>query len=294
MTATQINYFLTVTEQGGFSAAAAELFVSQPAVSKQISQLESELGFSLFDRADRRIKLTENGRLMYTALRRCVDEVRGVVEDIRRQSQDFNGELRIGCMSLWNASLFFTPLRDYFAEHHADVRLSLEAYDMQELAEALRRREIDIALSYEGTFAGKGDLFPTHIKTLECGLLYSSAHFKGCADKGEHAFDGVPVLVGGSEENVFAHAAKHVFEIYGLKGKIMPNRHVNSIVMDTLCGSGVMLVTEWTRLVSNSAFGYTPLGLEFPVSAAYLRSGTTGQKLFLINEAVWTLKNSCT
>lgn len=293
MTVTQINYFLTVTECGSFSAAAAELFVSQPAVSKQISQLESELGFSLFDRVDRRIRLTENGRLLYTTLRRFVDEIQAVVEDIRRSSQEFSGELRIGCMSLWNASLFFTPLRDCFAGRHPDVSLTLEAYDLSELARALRRGEIDIAMSYEASFDGKADLLPTRIKTLECGLLYSRAHFQDCGDKGRHAFDGVPVLVGSSEENVFAHVAKRVLEAYGLQGKIMPNRHTNSIIMDTLCGGGVMLVTEWTRLVSNAAFGYTPLGLEFPVSAAYLRGAAAGRKLALINEAVWTLKNIC-
>lgn len=292
MTVTQINYFLTVTEQGSFSAAAARLYVSQPAVSKQISMLESELGFKLFDRNDRRIQLTGNGKKMYLELRRSVDAVKALVEEIQRSSS-FAGELRIGCVALWNASVFFTPLREYFAQNHADVSLSLEAYEPPELVEALRRGEVDIALSYERSFAGKPDLFPTHIKTLECGLVYALDHFSDGAREGLRAFEGVPVLVGGGEENVFARMAERVFSDYGLQGRMLPNRRMNSLVMDAFCGRGVLLVTEWNHLVDNAGFGYTPIGREFPISAAYLRSEVGGQKLFLINEAVWTLKNSC-
>lgn len=293
MTITQINYFLTVAEQGSFSAAAEQLFVSQPAVSKQIATLESELGFHLFSRTDRRVRLTEDGEAMYSALRRCTDEITGLIGSIRRRSAAFCGEVRIGCAALWNASVFFTPLREYFAEHHAGVRLSVEAYEPAELPEALRRGEVDIALSYDGSFAGKGDLFSTHIKTLECGLLYSLLHFKDRAGKGPQAFSGVPVLVGGGEKDVFAHMAERMFSSYGLLGRSLPGRRISSIVMDAFCGRGVMLVSEWSYLVDNSAFGYMPLGRECPVSAAYLRSDSEGQKLMLINEAVWTLKNSC-
>lgn len=291
MTLTQIQYFLTVTEQGSFSAAAAEMFVSQPAVSKQISQLETELGFRLFDRTDRRVQLTPDGRRMYEAFRRSVDEVRALVEDIRRKTRDFSGEVRIGCLPLWNASLFFQPLSGYFAENHPDARLTLEACDMSELVPALRRGEIDLALCYEGAFEGKSDLSVTRIRELGCGLLYSRFHFGDCGEKGARAFAGVPLLVGSSEENAFASLARQVCEDNGLKGKLMPERRTNSIVMDTQCGSGVMLVTEWTRLVSNSVFGYQPLDLKFPVGAAYLRGTVSGQKLQLISEVIWALKN---
>jgi len=282
-----------VAEHGSFSAAAARLYVSQPAVSKQISMFESELGFRLFSRMDRRIQLTENGRLMYEELRRCVDGVTALIEDIRQSSASFEGEMRIGCVEMWNASVFFMPLRDYFSEHHPQVSLSVEAYSPASLVAALKRGEIDIALSYERTFAGQSDVFPTHIKTLECGLLYSRSYFNPKAEGGPYNFDGVPVLIGSDESNVFPRMAEHVFYKYGLLCEKCEGRRMSSIVMDAFCGRGVMLVTEWNHLVDNSAFGYRPIGREFPVSAAYMRSESGGQKLFLINEAVWTLKKAC-
>lgn len=63
MTQSQITYFLTVADTLSFSKAAAALFVSQPAVSKQVSLLEEELGLTLFDRTRQGVFLTEAGRL---------------------------------------------------------------------------------------------------------------------------------------------------------------------------------------------------------------------------------------
>lgn len=57
----QIHYFLTVADLGGFTQAAAALFVAQSALSRQISQLESELGFLLFEREPRGVRLTPAG-----------------------------------------------------------------------------------------------------------------------------------------------------------------------------------------------------------------------------------------
>ena len=59
----QIRYFLSVADLGGFTPAAAALFVAQPALSRQIAQLEEELGFPLFIREPRGVRLTEAGAL---------------------------------------------------------------------------------------------------------------------------------------------------------------------------------------------------------------------------------------
>lgn len=57
----QIRYFLTVADLGGFTPAAAALFVAQPALSRQVAQLEEELGFTLFEREPRGVRLTPAG-----------------------------------------------------------------------------------------------------------------------------------------------------------------------------------------------------------------------------------------
>lgn len=59
----QIRYFLTVADLGGFTPAATALFIAQPALSRQIAQLEQELGFSVFDREARGVRLTPAGAI---------------------------------------------------------------------------------------------------------------------------------------------------------------------------------------------------------------------------------------
>ena len=63
MTTKTLEYFLVVVKHLNISKAAKELFISQPALSKQISQLEAELGVSLFDRTKHSLKLTYGGSI---------------------------------------------------------------------------------------------------------------------------------------------------------------------------------------------------------------------------------------
>lgn len=72
----QIRYFLTVADLGSFTQAAATLFVAQPALSRQIAQLEEELGFALFEREPRGVRLTPAGavyRERVVAVQRMLD-----------------------------------------------------------------------------------------------------------------------------------------------------------------------------------------------------------------------------
>ena len=61
----QLHYFITVTENLTFTAAAAKLHISQPSLSIAIKKLEKDIGFTLLDRSKREVKLTREGRILY-------------------------------------------------------------------------------------------------------------------------------------------------------------------------------------------------------------------------------------
>ncbi len=65
MTITQFEYFMAAAKYGNFSEAANRLYVSQPAISKQIQELEKELGVTLFQRKYRSVLLTPPGEIIY-------------------------------------------------------------------------------------------------------------------------------------------------------------------------------------------------------------------------------------
>lgn len=66
----QIKCFLEIVNENNFTKAASKLFITQPAISRYIAALENELGFCLFDRTNKHVKLTEVGELYYDFFRR--------------------------------------------------------------------------------------------------------------------------------------------------------------------------------------------------------------------------------
>ena len=78
----QLAYFEAVVRHGGFSRAAEQLHVAQPAVSAQIRRLELELGTALLERTTRRVRLTPAGELVLTRARSALAQVEGARADL--------------------------------------------------------------------------------------------------------------------------------------------------------------------------------------------------------------------
>lgn len=91
----QIHYFLTVADLGGFTPAARQLFVAQPALSRQISQLEAEIGFMLFLREPRGVRLTAAGELFRTRVGNIEKSLLTAVEESQQLDRGEAGVLRL-------------------------------------------------------------------------------------------------------------------------------------------------------------------------------------------------------
>ncbi|SEK89055.1 LysR family transcriptional regulator, regulator of abg operon [Colwellia chukchiensis] len=93
----QINAFIAIAEGNGVAGAAQKLYVSQPAITKSISNLESELGVALFDRSKHRLKLNKYGEILLRRAKAAKAELKGALEEITlmkdrsQQSIKFNG-----------------------------------------------------------------------------------------------------------------------------------------------------------------------------------------------------------
>jgi LysR family transcriptional activator of glutamate synthase operon len=96
----QLVYFEAVVRHGGFTRAAEQLRIAQPAVSAQIRRLERELGTPLLQRTTRRLALTHAGELFLVRARRALAEVEGARSDLDELSGVLRGQLRIGATAL--------------------------------------------------------------------------------------------------------------------------------------------------------------------------------------------------
>ena len=82
-----IYYFIAVVEQGSFSKAAKKFYLSQSAISQQITKLENDLGFSLFDRRTYYPTLTEEGKRYYDLAKKLLSDYKNEYNDIKENLQ---------------------------------------------------------------------------------------------------------------------------------------------------------------------------------------------------------------
>jgi DNA-binding transcriptional LysR family regulator len=143
-----LRYFVAVGEEEHFGRAAERLRVAQPALSRQVQDLEREIGFTLFDRLSRGVKLSSAGKLFLEDARRILQQVTEATERAQRVARGQSGTLRVGFTE--NASwrgVVPDSLR-LFRERYRDVELQLDPLPSLEQIEAVRSGRLDAGFIY--------------------------------------------------------------------------------------------------------------------------------------------------
>ncbi len=141
----QLRYFLTVAQLGGFTRAAHQLHVAQPAVSMGVRKLEDQLGLQLFQRTERQVRLTDEGvRLQRHAQRilQAVDDAALEMAELKGLSQ---GEVRVGIPSMLG-SYFFPPILMAFRHCYPELKLTVIEGGTWQLQQMLERGELDLGV----------------------------------------------------------------------------------------------------------------------------------------------------
>jgi len=141
-----LQAFLAVAETGSFSQAAERIFLTQPAVSKRIRALETELGAPLFDRLGRRIHLTEAGEALLARAR----HVLGELDDVKRSITNFSGVVggELAFATSHHIGLHRLPLvLKRFHTTYPGVRLDLRFMDSERACAAVAQGELELAIA---------------------------------------------------------------------------------------------------------------------------------------------------
>lgn len=137
MNFTQINYFLTVAKCLSFTKAANLLYVSQPALSRQIIMMEDELGVKLFDRNNRSLQLTPSGRVMEEELNTIFLKYKGAVIKAKAAATNLTSMLRVGILDgIAVEDLLSAPLRE-MQQDHPNIEVALFSFGYEELVSRL-------------------------------------------------------------------------------------------------------------------------------------------------------------
>lgn len=125
-----------------FRQAAEELRVAQPALSRQIAQLENALGTRLFQRTRRRVELTAAGTALLEQIEPLLHKLHRLPDELRNLTRGEGGRLRIGYTGLAMATLLPALIRK-FSRRHPGVRIELAEMPTSTQVEALRGGELD-------------------------------------------------------------------------------------------------------------------------------------------------------
>ncbi len=138
----RLEVFYAVAKRLSFTKAAAELFITQPAVTKHIHELEERYKSKLFERRGNRISLTDAGELLVRHAEKVFELYRTVEFEINALSQRREGLLRLGA-STTIAQYVVAPLLAKFRSRYPDVQLSLVTGNTEQVEKALLAKEIE-------------------------------------------------------------------------------------------------------------------------------------------------------
>ncbi len=176
MTFNQLKYFVTVAECLSFTEAARCLFITQPALSRQISAMEEELGTRLILREHKKLRLTPGGLLLYQRFREILDAYSQAVADAKTANLGYEGSLRIGFLDVYDISELFPEVLHTFREQYPKISLTMERHGLGTLPVKLYDDSLDLILTYGFSLYDQPELVTVNIQKFTSCLMLPAAH----------------------------------------------------------------------------------------------------------------------
>lgn len=165
----QLKYFLEMADRLSFRETAEALYISQSALSRQISELEKELGAKLFKRSTRKVELTNEGHICLKNAQRIIDEADDMKSKIIRAVENPSGNLNIGCCTNVRHTLFYELLY-HLQSHCRMINVNLTMGEMPDIKRRFERNQLDVVIALRASFI---DIRELEFITIEPGQLYA-------------------------------------------------------------------------------------------------------------------------
>jgi len=271
----QIRYFIAVAEERSFSEAARRMFVSQPPITRQVRQLEDELGVQLFERRRKGVELTAAGAVFLEEARRVLIHTRLAEERSQAAGKGQIGKLEIGYFGSPIYSVIPAIIRRYCADNPR-ASVSLQPINKRDQPDALRDRRIHVG--FARYYPHASDIKIETVVRESIVLATSNSHFAAAdAAISPKQLKGEPMIVfPETGRPSFADEVIRLLREQGVEPEVVYEAaDLSSAMAMTAAGQGVCPVPEsvtklaWPNLCHLRIRG---VSAKSPVSCVYLDS----------------------
>lgn len=176
MTSQQIQYFLSAAKCLSFTKAAEEFYTSQPTVSRQVAMLEEELGFPLFYRDGKQLRLTSGGLVMLAEFGQQQAALQNAIQRAEQIQSGFEGRLNIGFLSSFDTDVYVYPPSMAFSARYPNITITMDAGSFTPLRQRLYDGEYDIIFTYSFDLPYMRDVLSQPVYHTGCSLVSSAHH----------------------------------------------------------------------------------------------------------------------
>ena len=243
----QITYFLSVAEYGNITAAAKSLYISQPALSKQITLLEQEIGLPLFERQARGVALTQGGVQFQKDLQNILKELENAKKNAVLAGRAQKPLLNIGCFDGAYAEDFLPSVYEYLKEAASGQKLVIHKCNFLEGHEYLEKGKIDLWLTLAPSWQDRPGFLKKKIAWRKGALIYSEKMQVGQKENPfwEDFRDETCILVKKSQSpGMFQHTLDTMESIHLDEGTIEVVENIGTQISYVKLGRGYCFLAE--------------------------------------------------
>ena len=242
----QFEYLLALAKIKSFRKASEQLYVTQPAISKQIAAFEDELGLNLFDRSYGDVTLTPEGEVIHDAISRCVVLFNDALAEARKINAKNKKQINFGINEL---SEFpgFSEVMSAFHSKYPDIVISIERARLENLNFSESENNYDIILTHEVGIRKEKGILTHNLRTIHQSALISCKN--PLAQKPNLSFCDLKnqrfLIPSSTLDSVSKEYCIEICESAGFKPpEIVPMHNIDSMITAVEMDLGVALLDE--------------------------------------------------
>jgi DNA-binding transcriptional LysR family regulator len=272
-----LRYFVAVAEEQNVTRAARRLHLAQPALSRQIRDLEEELGATLFERGAASLRLTDAGRVFLDEARAVLRRVDEAVETLRAAAAAKKTEIHIGYAPSPTAELLPRLLRAY-EKANPEVGVTLHDLTADEMVAGLRAKELHAALVVEYPGIRSRELAFEKLRSYRIGVMMNQEHplARRRSVTLSQVLSEALVVFSRSEYPDYHSWLTHLLGVSSRKLRVAQECDgVSSVIAAVEASRGISVAGECTMLMAGSRVAFVPFKPALPplvVGICYRRS----------------------